>query len=388
MIKTFYKKRPVKRIFFTRGIEIRSFAYGEDVHNRFVDWRKRFLAKWNSNKSVFFTMENGTIDGNYAKIDRVGELRVCDVSKNQKTIVKKNGDLSPLWFDKWYLEVGNYGELFVNGEETDLILASEVKAWGVSTIWDNNQLSYILLVFGRNAQLKAELTVYKIDTKPGFKPVLISSVEIESTLSKKGNIYCFGEHIFLINDSQLHYYYYNTKLLRLEEVAIESDGHNVNKECCNNVTGVVVCDSNGYVYWHTESCVYFFPIGYPRKLGMIDLGDTNTIISIQTFRQTLYVYCRSRITREYTTRSYNVKQGSGGDIFNRGARYNLFYAEKNGILFYVKIPPLSRVAYAVKMNMGKETEVAEINISGVEQMFCVDGDLYMNCSYIATAQKD
>jgi hypothetical protein len=193
-----------------------------------------------------------------------------------------------------------------------------------------------------------------------------------------------------VNESKLNYYYHNIELGRLEEVAIDTDELNADKECLSGVVGAPVTDSHGFVYWRCgNSKVYYFKIGYPRGLDCIDLGDSNEVVGIQTFRENLFVYQRSRITREYVCYRYDVSRGgqNSAEVFNRGTRYNLIYAEKNGMLHYVKIPPLSRIGYSAKMNGSNEMLISEINTSGAEQMFCVDGDLYLNCSYIGTAKK-
>lgn len=386
MIKTFYKKRLERKLFFTKDVKIRSYACGEDIHKDFVDWRAHFLTAWNSPRQSFFPLENGAIDGNSSKIDRVGELRLSEPGKNHRVVKKKSAGLTQLLFDGCCLEVGEYGELFVNGEETDTVLGTELKAWGVGVRWIKNQPSYTLFVFGKNEQGIPQIRAYGIDRSEGFATKLVCSVNVAATLSKKSYLYCFGAHVFFVNESKLNYYYFNSDLSRLEEVALKSDTPNQDKEFCQNVSGRVVCDSAGYVYWRSGNGVVLFPIGYPRRVEEIEFGERTELNGIQVFRDRLFVYCKSRISREYTCLSYNVSQNGiyDAEIFNRGSRYNLFYAEKNGLLHYIKIPPASRKAYSAKMNSGNETLMSEIDISGVEEMFCVAGDLYLNCSYVGT----
>ena len=390
MIKTFYKKKPENKVFFSRDVKIRSYAYGEEIHKEFVEWRKRFLTRWNSPKKNFWILENGSIDGNYAKIDRVGELRVVEPGRNQRCIVKRQGKLSPLWFDGYFLEVNDDGDLIVNGNVTETVLGSELKAWGISMTFEKNIAIYTLFVFGRNDHGEGELAAYDIDTIEGFTLKPVCSMHLESTLNKKSYLYCFGAHIFIVNESKLGYYYFNRALMQLEEVAIDTDERNAGKEILSGVAGAPVCDSDGFVYWRAGiGKVYYFPIGYPKRLGCIDLGESYEIIGIQTFRADLYVYRRSKITREFSCMRYRVVNGDSGtpEMFNKGSRYNLFYAEKNNQLHYVKIPPLSRIGYSARMDGKNEALISEIDISGVEQMFCVDGDLYLNCSYVGAAQK-
>ena len=391
MIKTFYKKRPPKKVFFFKGINVKSYAYGADVHREFVAWRKSFLNKWNSVKDTFWVLENGSIDGNNAKIDRVGELRVLEPGKNLRCLVKKSSELTPIWFDKHCLEVGPYGELIIDGKETEIELGSVIKGWGLDTFWQGTQIKYTLFVMGNDDKGHSSLAAYSLnmDVNKGISVSFVCSVEAEVTLNRKSHIYCFGSHIFLVNDSKLSYYYYNTARSVLEEVAIGFDQPNAGKDFCSNVRGQLVCDADGYVYWHSGNQVCFIRIGYPRRLGMIDLGDSTEILHLQTFRDKLFVYNRSLITRDYNCTAYVVTpSGIKSELFNHGARYNLFYAEKNGLLHYVKIPPVSRIAYVARMNSGNESIISEINTDGATQMFCVNGDLYLNCSYVSAAQKD
>ena len=389
-MKTFFKAKPVKKIFFSTDVKIRSYAYGKDILEDFKFWRKKFIDRWNSPRKTFWVMENGSIDGNYAKIDRVGELRVVEPNGNQKCIVKKPGELSPLWFDDCYLEVNKYGDIILNGKETDINLGPELKAWGISPMFDRYDISYTLVIFRNNEQGLGELKAYSIDLSNGFSINFECSVTLEATLSRKSNLYCFGRHIFLVSESRLHYYYYNVELSRFEEVAIDRDIPNAQTECCQNITGSLVCDAGGHIFWRSGNCVYFIQIGFPKRLGCIDLGESNSIKNIQTFRDDLYIYCKSRITSEYSCLRFNASgEGSRAPtLFNKGSRYNLIYAEKNGMLHYVKIPYASRIGFSARMSAGVEKTVSEIDISGVKQMFCVDGDLYLNCSYVGTAKKD
>ena len=391
MIKTFYKKKPPKKVFFFKGINVKSYAYGADIHGEFVAWRKRFLAKWNSTKDTFWVLENGSIDGNNAKIDRVGELRVLEPGKNLRCLVKKYGELTPLWFDGHCLEVGSYGELIVDGNETEIDLGNIIKGWGLATCWQGTQIKYTLFVVGNDDKGSSALSAYSldIDVNKGITVSFACSVGVDTTLNKKSHIYCFGSHIFLVNDSKLNYYYYNTARTMLEEVAIGSDQPNAEKDYCANIRGQLVCDADGYVYWCSGNQVCFIRIGYPRRLGMIDLGESTEVLCLQTFRDRLFVYNRSNITRDYNCTAYVVQPtGIKTELFNHDVRYNLFYAEKNGLLYYVKIPPASTIASVARMNSGHENVITEINTEGANQMFCVNGDLYLNCSYVCAAKND
>ena len=281
---------------------------------------------------------------------------------------------------------------FVCGKSFDIVDKADV---GLGCVpWFNGTFAFADLcgiVFGKSESGAFELTAHRIDIDAikGLSLSKVCSTPLESTHSKKSPIYCFGNHIFVVNDSRLNYYYYNTARAALEEVAIGSDEPNANKDFCSGVSGQPVCDADGYVYWRSGNTVCFFPIGYPRRIGIVDLGESNEILSIQTFREFLFVYNRSRISREYTCFSYKIQPGGiKTEVFNRDSRHNLFYAEKNGLLHYVKLSPVPHTAYIAKMNSGNENILSEIKLSNADQMFCVNGDLYLNCSYVGAAQKD
>ena len=71
-----------------------------------------------------------------------------------------------------------------------------------------------------------------------------------------------------------------------------------------------------------------------------------------------------------------------GSVFNPGAKYNMFFADKNGMLFYLKISPISKRAYVIKSVSGKESSVGEIDISAADNMFCINGNLYLGYDYV------
>lgn len=382
MIKSFYKRRLPKKVFFVKDMKIRSYAYGKDVYLEFLEWRKHYLERWNRQNSTFLLNERGDIGSNSAKIDTVGEFRVVE-PKGQRVIARKPGVLSPLWFEGMYLETNKDGDLYVNDKKTDIVLGSEIKAWGATAVWFGKIPSFTLFVVGKNKKGDVELRGYPIDQKTGLSPEASVSVGIPSTLNKS-HLYCFGRHIFLIHDSRLHYYYYNTDLSRLEEVAIKTDEPNEGKPFLANVKNPIVCDANGFVHWQSGNSVYSFPIGFPRRLNEIELGDRNELTGIQCFKHGLFIYRKNKITREFSCLQYNLSVNGAvdGKVFNHGAKYNMFYADKNGLLYYVKVPFASRRAYVTKYNAGNETVVSEIDISGSDQMFAINGNLYLGCNYI------
>lgn len=385
MIKTFYKATPAKKIFFSPGQRIKSCAYGDEVHLEFLDWRRRYLAKWNSPKENFWLLENGPIDGNFAKIDKVEEFRVSEPRASQRTISKKENGLSSLWLEGCTLDVDSLGDLLVNGAPTGISLGTDLKAWGASIRWIKGQPEYLLLVYGKNEDSESELRAYRLALQGSLAVTLLSAVPLKATLNKKARLYCFSSHVFLVSDAKLAYYYYNDLLQRLEEVALGStDTPNSEKAFCVGVTGDIVCDGDGYVYFCADNRIFYFPVGYPSKISRIELGESNEIFRIQTFRDTLFVYYRSKITHEYTTMAYVVgPSGATSGIFNTDSLYNLFYAEKNGLLYYVKLLPGSQRALVVRQKSGNEAVLSEISVCATKQLFCANGNLYLNCSYVS-----
>lgn len=388
-MKTFYKKKATNKIFFTPNIRYKSYAYGDAVHNNFISWRKEYLDSWNSPRSVFYIQENGSIDGNSAKINKVGEFGIATLSKTQKGLTKKTGKMTPLWLDGFCFEVGSYGEFIVNGVETDYILINLPKAWGIDVAFTQKGNEYTLFVYGNNDKGSSELRAYKLVIDRTVTLSLICSRICETTLSRKSALYCMGSHIFLVSESKLSYFYYNAALTTLEEVAIDTDEPNADKSFCCNVDSSIVCDANGCIFWKSGNQVYFFPIGYPRRLRSIDLGEGYDIIRIQTFRDVLYLYGKSKITKECVCVCYTISAGEIRDskVFNYDSKYNLFYADKNGILYYLKFHPTSRLAYVTRTTTkGEESIGEEIDLFGVDQVFCVNGDLYCNYDYVCNVQ--
>lgn len=385
MNKKFYKKKPPEKILFVPGIKMKTYAIGEKVHKEFIEWRKQYIDKWNSQVSRFYLNESGSIDGNAAKINKVGEFSIADLDRFQKGISRGDGKITPLWLGDFYLEVGEYGELIVNGVETETTLINDVKAWGIDVTGPNDNSGYTLFVFGNNDSGQSELRAYKMSVGRDITLSLVASVAFEITNARKAHVFCMSSHIFLINEMKLHYFYYNSSSSRLEEVAIDSDEPNAGKPFCTDVSSSIVCNSDGCVFWTAGNAIYFFPIGYPRALRSIELGENYEVLGIQTFRNRLYIYFKSKITKECASASYIIENGEikESSIFNRDVKYNLFYAEKNGELHYLKVSPFGREAFVARTSPSGEVVGKEIDLGVSDQYFCVNGDLYRGYCYVS-----
>ena len=382
MIKSFYKTKQYQKVFFDAKVKMRSYAVGRDVHLDFLDWRKHHLSRWNNDKVNYLLCEHGDIGANFAKISQIAEIRITE-PKNQILIEKQKEEFSPLRFEGMYLEIGKNGDLYIDGQKSDIYFGTELKAWGATAIWKNNMPTYVLFVVGKNKLGEMGIYGYAFDGKNRPTDKIIVSRKLEPTLSRKSRLYCFGKHIFLVHGMQLHYYYYNEKLQRLEDVAIETDTDNQGKQCCSTVTGAVICDSKGFVHWKSGNKIYSFPIGYPKRLHCIDLGERVELDRIQCFDDKLFVYRRNKITHEYSCLKYvtNSYGEFDGQVFNTGSKYNLFYADKNGTLNYLKVPGLGTKAVVASHNMTTETVLGQLELK-TENIFCINGNLYTNCTYV------
>ena len=144
-----------------------------------------------------------------------------------------------------------------------------------------------------------------------------------------------------------------------------------------------MCDSKGYVHWKSGNKVYSFPIGYPRRLNCIDLGERVELARIQCFDDKLFVYRMNKITHEYSCLQYvaNARGEFEGQVFNTGSKYNLIYANKNGTFHYLKVPGHGTRAPFASHNMVSETIMGQLELKS-ENVFCINGNLYTNCAYV------
>jgi hypothetical protein len=249
-----------------------------------------------------------------------------------------------------------------------------------------NEPTFTLFAVGKDKKGKVELRGYPVDKKLGPIDRVVVSMPLPATLSAKSHLYIFGNHIFLIHENQLYYYYYNIASGKLEEVAIQSDAPNSDKLLCQNVEAPIVCDSNGSVYWRSGNNVYGFPIGSPAKVVCIEGGERNDLVSLQCFKDGLFIYRKNKITKEYSCLQYKLDRLGNieGKIFNNGAQRNLFFAERNGFLHYLKIPSAARRGFVCKNTGGVESVVKDVELRGAEKMFYINGNLYLDFDYVGT----
>jgi len=389
MIKTFFKQRAPRRVFYTPNVRIRSEAYGQEVHAAFLNWRDAYLGRWNKPEENFLLLEGGDIGGNLAKIGRSCELRVTE-PRGKVALSRSKATLSPLFVEDKLLTLDKEGRLSINGEETDRFFGTELKAWGVSIYWEASQPVYTLLVIGKSGEGECDLTLYPFDRQKGPEATPLTRLPLPATLAKRSYLYAFGRHILLIHEAILYYYYYDPKTQTLSEVAIGEDDANAGKPRCRHVAPPVVCDSAGNVYWQSENDVYTFPIGYPSRVNCIEVGARSELAGIRCFKNSLFLYRKNRNTGEYSCLRYRpAPDGSFfGEVFNQGARHNMIFAERSGVLHYLKLPLYGKRAILARNAEGQETEEGTVDFGGEEDLFCIDGDLYLGYRYLGNETKE
>lgn len=385
MIKTFYKRRDQYKLVFDRKMKHRSYAYGKDVSLEFIDWRDRFIKRWNKINDNFFVFEHGDIGANSAKMDVGGETKLESLD-GVPTKQKIRYGLTPLWFDGVVLETTEQGYITSNGEKTNINLGTDLKAWAICPVWDDGILSYSLFVISKPPKNeKTYLSVYKLDKKLVIEPTPAIKIELKGTLDKRSALYCYGRHIFVVHEAQLEYYFYTPSENLLEAVPLGDDEPNEGKKCTLKIRSQVVVNSKGYVFWQADNDVYGFPIGYPRRLICIEGVDRTETAAIQCYNKYLFVYRRSTVSNEYTcTRYFKADESSPmqAKIFNAGAIRNVFYAERSGILYYVKITSGFRKFLLSKSDLEQEQSFQQLGLKDADNVFCINGRIYPDIDYV------
>ena len=386
MGKSFYRIRNPKKVYFVPDMRIRSYAYGQQVHDEAVSWVEAFTREWNRPRHNFLLLESGSPGNIPARFDG-GELIFPRNAADAKKPIAADSVLCPLWLEDLRLEMGKNGTLRVNDRDTGFSLGVELKAWGCDVLWSSGKKpEYYLFVIGRQDDGNGfSLSAYGIERGREFSLRLITRVPLPPSLHEKSHLYCFGNHIFLIHNARLNYYHFRPEEHVLDEVAIESDMPNEDKDCCRQVSSPVVLDSGGSVYWQAGNNVHSFPIGYPRRITTICGGSQYTIDSIQCFQETLFVYRYNRQSGESSCAAYEEENGLLRErTFNRNTVKNVIYHEKGGTLFYIKIPSGASKAYLATYRDQTETIRSEFALDGETKLFCANGSVYVGCNYVGS----
>lgn len=294
MNKTFFKRRTKPKVFFDRNMAIRSFAYGEDVKAKFLEWQRYYNASRgvsaeklviSSQKSIYGTGESGP-----------------------KTVV--GAALPPLVFDAMRFTAQADGWVYVNGNRTALNLGTELKAWAILTVAEQEMKRSMLCVIGKpNEATEPKLSLYPI-SKRGPAEQAEMSVPMEHTLSAESFIICLGRHIFTVHNARLDYRYCNFERGELEPVAIGADAPNAEAAWCQFVEPCVVTNTAGAVFWIAGDEIFGIEIGRPRTLIHIDGNNREKTEGISCTGEALLVTRKSKNTSQ--TACYRYQRAYGG----------------------------------------------------------------------------
>lgn len=389
MFKTFYKARNRSPVLYRAELQVRSLAYGAEVHDRFVNWRMQYIEEWNKPRQSFLLLEGGDIGANSAKFDGTEAIRVESV-RGKTAFTKERNTLHRLWFEGMLLDVNKIGDFTVNEKPGGFTLGTELKAWGASVEWDEyKRPTYRLFVVSKpTGEDDTFLSVYPVNRGSGPENRVITRVRLPSVLNARSYLYCYGDHVFLIHGGKLMYFYFRSDINALETVAIGENSPNDGKPCCNHVCAPVIADEQGNIYWQSENTVCSFPIGYPSRLRTIQYDEQFNVMGIQCYADMLLVYRLNKFNREFDCLKY-LPDGEGGmteSVFNRGSVRNVFYYERNRNVSFVKIPYGSYRAFVARYSPqdGTETVVSDFAIDGEPQIFCTDGGIYIGYDYVGT----
>ena len=387
MIKTFYRKQSQERTFFRAEMKIRSMAYGKGIHDELSKWLEQTTTAWNDPKEPFLLSEEGHFSGNPVCRCRT-EFMKPGQSENAVLLKRRSKARQRLWFNRYLYEIGKEGELILNQTNTGVFLGSELKAWGATVLWEEKKPAFYLLVIGKPVgESDSRLSVYALQENGIPKRDPVAGVPMSNTLEAKSHLCCFGRHVFTVHDNRLDYFYFCPEQSGLENVAIESDTPNHEKECCQNVTSAVVADRNGRVYWQSGNRVYSFPVGFPRRIAYVDGGQQYTHLRIHTHQDSLFLYRVNRLNRDYEcmectfTESARGEEGIECRLFNRGSVRNVFYYEQNQETFYIKLQPNAYKASLICRRDGAEQLRSSFVTEGIEEIFCDDGFLYVGTCF-------
>ena len=297
MNKTFYKREPQKKTFFSRDMEVRSFAYGEGVFEAFVSWEKNFVNRSGGGARYLVSCEKSILG------------RIPSFISDKDAV---RGDALPtLVVDGVKFNATRDGILTVDSKRADVHLGTELKAWAVMSLAGDGVIKNFLFVIGKpHGSSIMALSMYEIDRymNVGFAK---KSIEIAQTYDLNSYINCLGQHIFVVHNSKLDYIYYNVKKDELETVAIGRDGKNEDYPPCCFVDKSVIADMAGRVFWLSQGNVYGIRIGYPRDIMRMDTPAMETIIGIRCDREYLYIFRKDKNSGRISAYRYGDTQDGG-----------------------------------------------------------------------------
>ena len=225
ILKDFYKIKQPNKIFYAKEMQVRSQAYGEEVHKEFADWQAHVLEKRKATGNKFVLSELEDIYG-------------YELQRDVKQRMDKA--LAPLSMTGYRFELRPDGHISINGRRSALCVGTEIKAGALFYLPGLRESYSGLAVIGKpEGQEEMRLSVY-FWQRGEFETECFDSVSLAPTLDASSHLFCLGRHIFVIHNSQLDYYYLNVEERRLERVAIGEDGDNDGFAWCKFVSHCLV----------------------------------------------------------------------------------------------------------------------------------------------------
>ena len=277
--KMFYKKTARQKVFFSKEMNVRSFAHGQAVHEEFIDWQKLFFEKRQAYPNEFMLSTQPDIYG-------------FGLGINEKGIDKS---LVRLSIEGNSIELQKDNFIYINGKRSTLYAGSEVKAYAGFYFQHDKRLVKGLAIISKVSNeegTKLRLFRWNRDT---LESDCFASVALPSTMEANSYLVCLGKHIFLVHNSILDYYYVNIDDKALERVAIGKDTDEV-LEWCRFVNPAIVTMGQGYVFWWTDDTVYGFSIGYPYRLVKIETNGRERIVRVQGEEDGILVFRKDKNT--------------------------------------------------------------------------------------------
>lgn len=288
--KVFYKKKPIEKFFFDKNMKVRSLAFGQAVQEEFIAWQ-RFI---NQKKNVFgegFSLFEQTDVGGDIKSDFLQ-------SKNSNPIEK-------LSFDGVVYQIKKDGFVWVNDKRSGLCVGTEIKAFSLFYFTDNDVTYKGIAVISKPIGAKeTRLCLYRVlKTEPETSPFMVKT--LSPTLDNKSWIFCLGKHLLIVHNSTLDYLFINVKDDCLDCVSIGGDDNNDNFEWCQLIYPHLAVTEDGGVFWLSDTTVYGFKVGYPKRLIKIDNAQTEKAIFVRGGKTAVSVYKKDKNSGKITCFTYN-----------------------------------------------------------------------------------
>lgn len=288
--KVFYKKKPIEKFFFDINMKVRSLAFGQGVQEEFTAWQRFINQKKNAFGAGFMLSEQTDVGGE-AKSD------FSDV-KNSKLPEK-------LSFDGNVYEIKKDGFIWVNERRSGLCVGTEIKAFSLFYFTDSDVTYKGIAVISKPIGAKeTKMCLYRVmKTEPDVTPFMCEV--LPPTLDLKSYVFCLGKHLFVVHNSTLDYYFINVKDGCLDKVSIGGDDDNDKFTWCQLVYPHLAVTENGKIFWLSDTTVYGFAVGYPKRLIKIDNAQTEKAIFVRGGKTAVSVYKKDKNTGKITCFTYN-----------------------------------------------------------------------------------